>query len=72
MRCVLVGFGSQGDIRPLVALGAGLRAAGHGVVFPADRIFQPMIERHGLEFVPLAGDLRAVMDWIIAETMRGI
>jgi UDP:flavonoid glycosyltransferase YjiC (YdhE family) len=45
MKCVLAGFGSQGDNRPLVALGAALRARGHEVVFPADRIFAPLIER---------------------------
>ena len=61
MRFLLVGLGSQGDVRPMVALGAGLRARGHDVAFPADRLFRPMIERHGLEFVELEGDLRAAM-----------
>lgn len=61
MRVLVTTFGSQGDIRPLVALGAGLRAAGHEVVFPSDRTFQSLIERHGLRFIALDGDLRAAM-----------
>ncbi|NUB20165.1 glycosyltransferase [Azospirillum formosense] len=60
MRFTIVTYGSQGDIRPYVALGKGLRAAGHSVAFPADREFRDLIERHGLDYSPLSGDLRAV------------
>lgn len=70
MRLLLVAFGSQGDIRPMVALGAGLRAAGHEAVLPADRVFRPMIERHGIEFVELPGDLRAEMAAVQAGLLR--
>lgn len=60
MRVSIITYGSLGDVRPLVALGAGLVRAGHGVVLPADREFRGLVERHGLEFRPLAGDVRAV------------
>lgn len=60
MRIAIMTYGSQGDIRPLVALGAGLVRAGHHVVLPADREFRPLIERHGVEHRPLSGDVRAV------------
>ncbi|HYD99642.1 MAG TPA: glycosyltransferase, partial [Alphaproteobacteria bacterium] len=59
MKILIVTYGSQGDIRPLVALGAGLVRAGHRVVFPADPAFRGLIERHGLDFAPLSGDIRA-------------
>lgn len=58
MRFTIVTYGSQGDIRPFVALGKGLLKAGHSVVFPADREFRDLIERHGLTYTPLSGDLR--------------
>ncbi|WP_431856187.1 glycosyltransferase [Azospirillum sp.] len=74
MRVSIITYGSQGDVRPLVALGAGLVRAGHSVVFPADREFRPLIERHGLEHRPLSGDVRAVTQGDAASTLfrRGV
>lgn len=69
MRFAIITYGSQGDIRPFVALGKGLLRAGHSVVFPADREFRALIERHGLEYRPLSGDLRAVTGAGIADDL---
>jgi sterol 3beta-glucosyltransferase len=69
MRFVIVTYGSQGDIRPLAALGAGLVRAGHDVVFPADRGFRPLIERAGLAYAPLSGDLHAAIGGDAATTL---
>lgn len=48
MRVALVGIGSRGDVQPLMALGQGLRAAGHEVVMIAGNNFEQDILRAGL------------------------
>jgi len=40
----------------MVALGAGLRSAGHQVRVATHAHFRPLAESHGLEFWPVAGD----------------
>jgi sterol 3beta-glucosyltransferase len=56
MRITLLAYGSRGDVQPYVALGVGLQRAGHTARLAAPRVFRELIERHGLEFAPLAGD----------------
>lgn len=46
-----------------MALGRGLRAAGHRVRIAAADDYSPLVEAHGLEFAPLAGSISALMDW---------
>lgn len=55
MRCTILAVGSRGDVQPLVALGAGLQAAGFTVRFATHRDFEASVRRHGLDYVPLAG-----------------
>jgi UDP:flavonoid glycosyltransferase YjiC (YdhE family) len=54
----ILGYGSQGDVRPFVALGRGLVAAGHRVRVVTDAGFRQMVEAAGLEHAPIEGDLR--------------
>lgn len=56
MRYALLTYGSRGDVQPLVALGAGLRRAGHDVTLAAPERFADFAAAHGLDFVPLPGD----------------
>ena len=55
MRCTLIGVGSRGDVQPLLALGAGLRAAGLRVRLATHRDFESMVLGAGLEFAPVEG-----------------
>ena len=55
MRVAMITFGSQGDVRPLVALGQGLVRAGHQAVLLADAEFAVLSAEVGMEFIPLAG-----------------
>lgn len=53
MRFLLQGFGSRGDVQPMIELGRGLRAAGHDdVAVVAWGDFEPMILDAGLRFEP--------------------
>ena len=48
--------GSRGDVQPYIALGLGLRAAGHDVRLATHAIFADWIAGYGLEFSPVEGD----------------
>jgi UDP:flavonoid glycosyltransferase YjiC (YdhE family) len=71
MRLTAVTFGTEGDSRPLIALCAGLRAAGHDVVLIGERSAAPLAAAHAVPFVPLAGDmaveLRAAADGLARD-----
>jgi sterol 3beta-glucosyltransferase len=55
-RIAILTYGSRGDVEPFVALGAGLRNAGHFVRLAGPTPFAPLVEGHGIEFVPIEGD----------------
>jgi sterol 3beta-glucosyltransferase len=61
MRIAVLAYGSQGDVRPFVALGIGLRAAGHEVWIVTDTGFRPMVEAAGLGYRPVQGDVQALL-----------
>lgn len=61
MQVVIFTTGTEGDVRPLVALGAGIKAIGDRVRIAAHSAFRDLIERHGLEFAELDGDFRGWM-----------
>jgi UDP:flavonoid glycosyltransferase YjiC (YdhE family) len=58
MRIRVITTGSQGDVRPYVALGVGLQAAGHDVRIVAHPAFEALVRRRALDFAPIAGDPR--------------
>lgn len=60
MHAVLLTYGSRGDVQPFVALGAGLRAAGHRVTLAAPARFAPMAKESGLHFAGLPGDMEQI------------
>jgi sterol 3beta-glucosyltransferase len=61
MRITLIAPGSQGDVRPYVALGMGLKVDGHTVCLATNLNFETLVRQHGLEFHPLHGDTEALM-----------
>ncbi|PKU24102.1 glycosyltransferase [Telmatospirillum siberiense] len=68
-RVVLLTVGTQGDIRPIVALGQGLLRVGYEVRVATDPGFAEMVREAGLEFAPLRSDFRNLMA-TEPETMR--
>ncbi len=55
MRIVVTTAGSRGDVQPCVALGLGLRGAGHEVTVASWEAFRGLVEGRGLAFHPVAG-----------------
>ena len=50
MNIFIVTVGSRGDVQPFVALGKGLRAAGHEVTLCASASFEELITQNGLTY----------------------
>jgi UDP:flavonoid glycosyltransferase YjiC (YdhE family) len=58
VRIVIPITGSRGDVQPYLALGKGLRAAGHEVRVATHADFASPVLAQGLEFFPVAGSSR--------------
>ncbi|MFD8596041.1 glycosyltransferase [Kitasatospora sp. NPDC059646] len=63
MRVVLTSWGSRGDIEPLAALAAELRARGAEAVVcaPPDEDFVALVERAGAQLVPLGPTVKSIV-----------
>ena len=55
MRVTITAAGARGDVQPCVALGLGLKRAGHDVVLAGWEPYRRMAESRGLEFHSVAG-----------------
>ncbi len=60
MRIRVITIGLQGDVRPFVALGMGLKSAGHDVRVVAHPRFADLVRGSGLDFAPVAEDPHGV------------
>lgn len=61
MRVVILAVGSRGDVQPCLALGLGLRGAGHCVTLATHREFEGFVTANGLGFQALEGNPRALL-----------
>jgi sterol 3beta-glucosyltransferase len=62
MRIAIIAMGSRGDIQPYIALGKGLKAAGHIVRLVTHENFEKLVCLHGLEFFPVKGNVQEFME----------
>lgn len=69
MQIVIIALGSRGDVQPYVALGKGLRAAGHAVRLMTHDAFESLVTAHGLEFWIARGNVQEVAE---SEEMRAL
>jgi sterol 3beta-glucosyltransferase len=67
MRITIISAGSRGDVQPYVALGKGLKTAGHSICMLAAEDFRSLITVHGLEFFDLGGSMVE-----ITQSMQGL
>ncbi len=61
MYAVMITSGTRGDVQPFVALGKALKENGHRVAIATHAEFKSWIEGHGLEYLSLHGDVRAIL-----------
>jgi UDP:flavonoid glycosyltransferase YjiC (YdhE family) len=59
MHICIIALGSQGDVQPYIALGKGLKTAGHTVRLLTHENFEGLVCSHGLEFWPARGNVQA-------------
>jgi len=69
VRIVITNFGSAGDVQPYLALIMELRRRGHDVAFAFSPHFAPMIEQHGVEFIPIGPDFQKAQYDIITTAV---
>jgi sterol 3beta-glucosyltransferase len=50
MRIAIIAMGSRGDVQPYIALGTGLKAAGHAVRLVTHENFEALVSAYRLEF----------------------
>ena len=67
MKITIIAPGSRGDVQPYVALGKGLKDAGHTLRILTSQDFQGLVTDYGLEFFNLGGNMQAV-----AQDMQGL
>ena len=60
MRITIVAAGSRGDVEPYIALGKGLKTAGHYVRVMSHQNFDSLVSSHGLEFWGIAGNVQEI------------
>jgi sterol 3beta-glucosyltransferase len=59
---VIFTIGTQGDVRPCIALGQGLSRAGYPVRIATSANFAELVREAGLEFCPLTADFQAMLE----------
>lgn len=69
MRIAMIALGSQGDVQPYIALGKGLKAAGHAVRLLTHENYAELVSAHGLEFCLMPGDVQELIE---SQEMRDL
>ncbi len=69
MRIAILALGSRGDVQPFIALGKGLKDAGHSVRLVTHPNFEALVNSHRLEFWPVKGNVQEVVE---SQEMRAL
>jgi sterol 3beta-glucosyltransferase len=69
MRIAIIAPGSRGDVQPYVALGKGLKKAGHTVRFVTSLSYESLVNAHGLELWPVESNMQEIIE---NEKMREV
>jgi len=67
LTITIIAPGSRGDVQPYVALGTGLKKAGHMVRVLTSQDFRELVTTHNLDFWDLGGTMQTV-----AQGMQGL
>lgn len=69
---VIFTIGTQGDIRPCVALGQGLQRSGYPVRVATSPNFAELVRQAGLEYYPLTADFQSMLESDRTITDQGL
>lgn len=70
MQITMIAGGSRGDVQPYVALGNGLKQAGHTVRVLANQDYRDLITEHDLEFFDMGGSAKAMAQEQVQEILE--
>ena len=62
MHIAIIAVGSRGDVQPYIAMGQGLKNAGHTVRLVTTQDFEVLVKVHGLEFWSLRGNTQELFE----------
>ncbi|MCL4267645.1 MAG: glycosyltransferase [Anaerolineae bacterium] len=62
MRIAIIALGSRGNVQPYIALGKGLKEAGHTVRLVTHENFEALVTAYALEFWPVRGNVQEVVE----------
>lgn len=62
MKITILTIGTRGDVQPFVALGLGLKQAGHTIKIVTHPIFESWIRSHGFDFAVIEGDPQGFLE----------
>lgn len=62
MKIAITTVGTRGDLQPYIAIGLGLKDAGHEVLIVSSKNEQTFVENYGLDFFALSVDIQKLMD----------
>jgi sterol 3beta-glucosyltransferase len=62
MRIAIIAMGTRGDVQPYIALGKGLKAAGHFVRLITHENFETLVTSHRLNFGSVKGNVQEVLE----------
>ena len=71
MNITIISLGTRGDVQPYVALGLGLKKAGHNVRLATHGEFSSFVDSYGLEFFPVEGNIQALLEGEAGKGMLG-
>ena len=71
MQIAIIAGGSRGDVQPYVALGKGLKEAGHSVRILSSDDFHALVTDYGLDFFTTGGSSQAVAQDLQALVAQG-
>ncbi|CAA0088883.1 O-mycaminosyltylonolide 6-deoxyallosyltransferase [Zhongshania aliphaticivorans] len=72
MNITIFSIGTQGDVRPFIALGLGLQAKGHKVCIASGKTCETLVKSQGLSYAPLTADFLEVMAKDPRAIQRGL
>src|SRR5690606_2578592 len=72
MKIVILTYGTEGDTRPMLALGQALVKSGHEIILLGDAHALGLANRLGFPATPLSGDIRALFAGLSQSGARGM
>lgn len=62
MKIVIIAPGSRGDVQPYIALGLGLKNAGHVIRFVSHHNFESLVKSYDLDFWSVDSDVKGIVE----------